>query len=180
MDELIRNFIVKILRERKDLLKIAVKQRSKFEGWLKFELASYLDLNGMENVNVESLGFGKERTDITFFYEDEFYEIELKTPNTNWKIPGIENNTRPITKNIKSIIKDTHKLNSKNGIVAFVLFPIPNGDNRWEKYLSRISKKTDLNLNKQKNCEVITQKYEELITCDLIVCTYLSKYYGMR
>jgi hypothetical protein len=39
MDEIINKAIVEILENRKEFLKVAVRQKNKFEGWLKFELA---------------------------------------------------------------------------------------------------------------------------------------------
>jgi len=51
--------------------------------------------------------------------------MELKTVKTNRKTSGIKDSTRPVTKNIKSVISYTIKLNSSQGIVAFALFPIP-------------------------------------------------------
>lgn len=181
MDKLIREAIASILKRRNDVLHIAIRQRAKFEGWLKFELASHLQSYGMENVEVESMaGFGKERSDISFFHKGNPYCIELKTPNTNWKINGVKDIGRPVTKNIKSIIEDTLKLNSQYGIVAFVLFPIPSGDNRWENYLSRIMDKTNIELSKEKNCEIVHAAYGEEINCDLVICTYMSKYYKFR
>ena len=40
----LNNLIQDILRSNVDLLSIAVKQRAKFEGWLKFELARALNI----------------------------------------------------------------------------------------------------------------------------------------
>ena len=51
----------------------------------------------------------KIRKDITFFHNKNYYSLELKTSNTNWKNEGITNNGRPITKNIQSIISDAIK-----------------------------------------------------------------------
>lgn len=81
---------INILENRKDLLMIPLKQRAKFEGWLKFELAHVLVLKGMENVEVESKS-GFERADIKFEEDGITYKIELKTPNTNWRVEGILN-----------------------------------------------------------------------------------------
>jgi len=86
----------------------------------------------------------------------------------------------PITKNINSIIEDTKKLNSEHGIIAFVLFPIPLGDNRWEMYLTRIMEEAKIKLSSKENCTTICVEYEEGLTCDLVVCTYMSKYYKTR
>jgi hypothetical protein len=71
--------------------------------------------------------------------------IELKTPNTNYGMSGVENRTRPITKNINSILEDIHKLKVNNvaGIIAFVLFPVRSGDDQWKVYLERIKSVSD-------------------------------------
>lgn len=181
VDRLIREAIVSILIKRNDVLQIATRQKAKFEGWLKFELASYLEQYGMEFVEVESMaGYGRERSDISFSYNGIPYSVELKTPNANWKVDGVKDIGRPVTKNINSIIDDTMKLNSEFGIIAFVLFPIPSGDNRWELYLSRIKEKTSIELSREKNCEIVHSDYGNGINCDLVVCTYMSKYYRFR
>ena len=176
MDEIIRKGIIEILKDNMTLLRIPIRQKAKFEGWLKFELANYLEQAGMQNVEVETKAFHRrDRTDITFISNGEPYSIELKTPNTNWKLEGVNNNCRPITKNIQSVIDDAKKLNSKNGIVAFVLFPVPVGDNRWKFYLDRINEKTDLGLSKEKNCELIDINIDKNNTCSLVVCAFMSK-----
>jgi hypothetical protein len=179
MDKIINNAISKILNNRKELLKIPIRQKAKFEGWLKFELAHYLEKIGMESVEVESKRyFKRDRTDITFFYDGNYYSVELKTSNTNWKIKGVQPRTRPITKNIQSIIEDAEKLNSTQGIVAFVLFPIPFGDNRWTEYLVRIKEKTGLEISKESNCNLITLSLNQNEKCQVIVCTFKSKVFN--
>lgn len=176
MDLIINKAITEILEERKDFLKIAVRQKNKFEGWLKFELAHYLEKMGMESVEVESMsGYKRDRYDISFFYQGDPYRIELKTPNTNWKIDGIKHSGRPITANIHSIISDAKKLNSNYGIVAFVLFPIPVKDNRWEVYIDRISTECNIKIDKEKQCKKIKISIDELNDCELIVCTFKSR-----
>ncbi|PKL50862.1 MAG: hypothetical protein CVV37_07005 [Nitrospira bacterium HGW-Nitrospira-1] len=176
MDEIIRKGIIDILKNNMTLLRIPIRQKAKFEGWLKFELAHYLEQSGMQNIEVETkTAYRRDRTDITFVNNGEPYYIELKTPNTNWKLEGVNNNCRPITKNIQSVIDDAKKLNSNNGIVAFVLFPVPVGDNRWKFYLDRINEKTDLGLSREKNCELIDINIDEKNACSLIVCAFMSK-----
>ncbi len=176
MDKLIRKGIVDILTKHKELLQIPLRQRAKFEGWLKFELACYLDQIGMRSVEVESQGsFRRDRTDIAFFKDDDPYRLELKTPNTNWMIPGVNSSGRPITMNIQSIVNDALKLNSQYGIVAFVLFPVPVDDSRWEVYLKRISEKTGLCLSKENNCDVVEMDVDDKHTCNLIVCSFMCK-----
>lgn len=175
MDKLIRKGIVDILTKHKELLQIPLRQRAKFEGWLKFELACYLDQIGMRSVEVESQGSFRYKTDIVFFKDDDLYSLELKTPNTNWMIPGVNSSGRPITKNIQSIVDDALKLNSQYGIVAFVLFPVPVDDSRWEVYLKRISEKTGLCLSKENNCDVVEMNADDKHTCNLIVCSFMCK-----
>ena len=120
MDKIVREGIVQILKSHTELLKIPLRQKAKFEGWLKFELAHYLEKIGMESVEVESKhSFRRDRTDITFFHNEEVYRIEMKTPNTNWKLKGVNHNCRPITANIQSVIDDAKKLDSIHGICAF-------------------------------------------------------------
>lgn len=179
MDKIINNAISDILKHRKDLLKIPIRQKAKFEGWLKFELAHYLEKIGMESVEVESKTyFKRDRTDITFFSNGSFYSIELKTPNTNWRITGVQPRTRPITKNIQSVIEDAMKLNSTQGVVAFVLFPIPFGDDRWIEYLVRIKEKTGLEISKESNCNLITVHLNQNKKCQVMVCTFKSKVFN--
>ena len=119
--------------------------------------------------------FKRDRTDITFFHDENLFSIELKTPNTNWRIDGINVSTRPITKNIQSVIDDAKKLNSSQGIVAFVLFPIPLGDSRWEEYITRITKETEIEISREKNCNLVELNINEKNKCQLLVCTFMSR-----
>jgi hypothetical protein len=176
MDKIINNAISDILSKNKDLLRIPIRQKAKFEGWLKFELAHYLDKIGMESIEVESKVYHRrDRTDITFMHNEHFYSVELKTPNTNWKINGVNDSGRPITKNIQSVIDDAKKLNSTQGIVAFVLFPIPIGDNRWIDYIDRITIMTGISINRETNCKLIKLKINKSNQCQMLVCTFMSK-----
>ena len=179
MHNAIRQGLVEILKTNQDLLKIPVRQRAKFEGWLKFELANWLENNGYDNIEVESeKHFSRSKVDISFFHNANPYSIELKTPNTNWKISGVAEKNRPITENIQSIITDAKKLNSKSGIVGFVPFPVPINDDRWEFYLDRIQHQTELDICKEKNCEVVTISVNERSKCSLVVCCFMSKKYN--
>lgn len=126
----IRTIVSQILEERKSLLLLACKQRAKFEGWLKFEIACALKhdpdfLNVIIEDNYPNFG----RSDLSFIYNAEKYFIEMKTANTNWRDEGLEIKTRPITRNIKGIIKDIKKITEYNslahGIMIFIIFPIP-------------------------------------------------------
>lgn len=179
MDALINNAISDILEKRKEILKIVVRQKNKFEGWLKFELAHYLENIGMESVEVESrIEYRRDRYDISFFHQENIYRVELKTPNTNWGINGIQKKGKAITKNIQSIINDARKLNSSQGIIAFVLFPIPVNDTRWHHYVDRISKVSEIPIDKGKQCQSVKVSIEGVNSCELVVCTFKSRIFS--
>lgn len=179
-DSLVRKLICEIINEKVEIVSLAIQNKNKFEGWLKFELANKLVKLGLREVTIETkYERRKDRYDLTFMADDYYtYYIELKTPNTNWNIDGVKRCKRPITKNINSIIEDTKKLNSKNGIVAFVLFPIPKGDNRWKVYLNKIQEECGLQIEAENNCNKITIAFDNQNNeCDLVVCSYFSKEY---
>lgn len=150
----IRTIVSQILEERKSLLLLACKQRAKFEGWLKFEIACALEhdpdfLNVIIEDNYPNFG----RSDLSFIYNAEKYFIEMKTANTNWREEGLETKTRPITKNINGIIRDIEILEARNpsahGIMIFIIFPIPlslleNYPLQLDFHLNRIENNTKL------------------------------------
>jgi len=177
MDKTLRQWIVQVIRQHESMLRIAIRQRAKFEGWLKFELAAIAEINGATVVEVETSSDQSEsrtRADLSFVYEEKKYDVELKTPNSNWRMAGVINAHRPITKNIFGVIQDTLKLriSSKNGLVAFVLFPIASDDNQWKEYIQRIAFETQLPLTAQDNCERISVSLGERDKADLIVCVF--------
>ncbi len=78
---------------------------------------------------------------------------------------------------IVSIINDVNKLKfSKEGfgIVSFVLFPIPYNDNRWIKYLNRISSEVHIHLSREKNCSMV-DIYINNISSQTVVCSFLVR-----
>lgn len=129
--------IVAILKDvnwSEPIIDIHLPQRAKFEKYLQSVLACRLK-NFFSDTEIEYPINGK----LIDIYANGTC-IELKTPNTNYKIQGIINKKRPITKNIASIIADIQKLrklNVKSGVVAFVLFPI---DPMNKNYCSHINK----------------------------------------
>lgn len=130
--QIVQETTQRILERRQDVVRLAAAQRSKFEHWLKFELAADLGrMPGVGNVRLEApYGAGKDRADVSFTADGAIWHVELKTSNVNWRVAGVENRTRPITMNITSIIEDVRKLrvncaNGEGGLAAFVLFPIP-------------------------------------------------------
>lgn len=132
MEQQLNDILVNILKSRQDLVFIAIKQRAKFEGWLKFELANELRQRYTDTC-VEKCMSGKL---VDVFSNNSC--IELKTPNTSYRNDGCENRTRPITDNIASIINDINALKKigVDGYIAFVMFPIDNNG----KYQSHIDK----------------------------------------
>ena len=177
MDKIVREWISEILIQHELLLKIALRQRAKFEGWLKFELAGIAEKYGAEDVEVEAsnnFGTGLMRSDIAFKFNDIRYDVELKTPNSNWRMPGVYNKTRPITKNVAGIVHDGEKLRtcSGQGIVAFVLFPIPPKDNRWIEYLNRISTELEVSINEFDNCKRLSMTLGNDYQADLVICAF--------
>lgn len=54
MHEHVRGWIVDVLARHQPLLAIAFRQRAKFEGWLKFELAACAEESGATSVCVET------------------------------------------------------------------------------------------------------------------------------
>ena len=128
-----------ILRQRQEIVGLAISQRAKFEGWLKFELADAARRNGATNLRFEHpLAAG--RADLGFELQGVSCVVELKTPNTNYRMEGVANLHRPITMNIDSIIEDAGKLRRcGGGMIAFILFPLKTGDDAWLRYLTRVS-----------------------------------------
>lgn len=175
MHKICRSWIVNILERHLSLTAIAVRQRAKFEGWLKFELARKIEEKGAESVHVESGYEGSgERSDIDFDFGGVRYDLELKTPNTNWHIPGVAKLTRPITLNVSSIVKDARKLRAcpGRGIVAFALFPVPVGDKRWLAYLDRIASELHTTLSEAEHCSRVTIPLGEDRACEIVVCCF--------
>ena len=132
----IADTIVSILSDNEDLLEIAFRQRAKFEGWLKFEIAKEFQTSG-KDTKVE-YPIAKGHVDL---FADNCL-IELKTPNTSYNHPDLESKTRPITDNVNSIISDVDKLRniteglSYDSFIAFVMFPIDKN----KKYMGHVNR----------------------------------------
>ncbi|WGU92070.1 hypothetical protein QJQ58_15770 [Paenibacillus dendritiformis] len=177
MERKIIQLIEGIIKTRSSLINFCVKQKAKFEGWLKFELAQDLNDIGVDQVCVEYSYAKGFRADISFVYFGEWFLLELKTSNTNFRINGIEPRTRPITKNIDSIIEDGHKLLRANdvGLVVFVLFPLIPNNSKWIKYLNRISTALSVELQENKNYNIIKCNATEFSYDILISCLEIKK-----
>ena len=122
---------IKPILESSAGLTVFAQNRAKFEGWLKVEVCGLLAEHCKQVVPE------KQRVDIC---ADE-WAIELKTVNTNIRYMGVQNKTRPITKNTESIIKDIEKLNKLDSpmkAVLFIVFPIEHENKHWQVQLQRI------------------------------------------
>jgi len=176
--DIVRVWISEVLQSHPGPMAIALRQRAKFEGWLKFSLASHAELKGATDVVVEApisaTGITRARSDISFRWDSVRYDVELKTPNTNWRMPGVAAMTRPITKNFNSIIEDARKANSQEcqPLIAFVIFPVPRGNTRWLKYLNRISHELQLTLSRESHSTQITLPISSEHSADVVICCF--------
>jgi len=166
----LQQWIIDILRAHPTVMDVALRQRAKFEGWLKFELAAAVIAHGATDLVIEAT-YESGRADLSFRYGSETYYIEMKTSNTNWRIDGIRTKTRPITKNIRGIIADAVKLHScpGQGILVFVLFPVPQHDLRWQQYLPRIATEAHLQVDWSKHCSQISLTLADAFVCDVAI-----------
>jgi len=174
----IRKWILDILEAHKPLVRIVVQQRAKFEGWLKLELAAMAVKQGAQQVEVEPFWQNNGKgyhSDLAFRLEGVAYHLELKTPNTSYRLPGVRNKSRPITKNITGIINDARKLRScpAQGVVAFVLFPVKMGDRKWYGHLRRIRDETKIPVAPEEHCVSASLDLDGRNAAALIVCTFL-------
>jgi hypothetical protein len=174
MDKRLRSWIGAVLEQHRPLLGIAVRQRAKFEGWLKFELALHAEHQGAADVQVEAASDAGARSDLSFVYDGQRYDVELKTCNTNYRMKGVLACTRPITKNIAAVVIDGKKLQRcpGEGIVAFCLFPVEAGDSRWMDYLRRIGSGLGVNLSEQESTTRVTLPLKDGHHADIVVATF--------
>jgi len=153
MHDKVADWIREIVTRRSRVLGVALCQRAKFEGWLKFELAERALSEGALVEFEPALPVGG-RADLAVLRNGVSTFIELKTANFNWRVPGIENKTRPVTMNVAGIIEDARKLRAVGGVIAAIFFPIPKGDERWRRYVQRIEDEAQLTLF-DTNCAVV-------------------------
>lgn len=135
------NILEKIAEGNKKVLSLACKQTSKFEGWLKFEIAKEIVKEGFE------LSLEKDRFDLAISDgKNGDFVVELKTAKIKSK--GIKNKTRSATKDFKSIEGDIEKIkrSGKKGKVVFVIFPVPVNDERYLRFIERVQKNTGVSI----------------------------------
>jgi hypothetical protein len=184
MHQEVRDWISHAISSRPVLIGLALRQRAKFEGWLKFELAERALAAGSLNVELEaSLPSGNSKCDLAFTSRGIRYFVELKTPNTNWRMPGVVKVHRPITNNVESIIDDGRKLTSAhvNGILAFAMFPIPSNDQRWREYYRRIIKPLDINEDLAVHTRTAHLSLPDGLAADVLVASIpIEPHQGLR
>jgi hypothetical protein len=122
------------------VLPIFVKQRKKFEGWLKVEICELLQDEGY--VVIPENNF----IDVT----TEDIGIELKTIPTNYAWPGIPHpHAKAVTNGINEVLTDAGKLRFEKyslKMVNFIVYPLSRSCtskhyNLWTKdHLSRIER----------------------------------------
>jgi len=83
--------------ENSKSIHVFVKNRAKFEGWLKVEIVNIL-CNRIPDKTDKII---PEKYHFDIIFDDS--ALELKTINTNYRCNGVENKTRPITYNIKQL-----------------------------------------------------------------------------
>lgn len=174
----IQGILKTILLSRKDVTLLACQQRAKFEGWLKFELASALkEKEGVDRIILEDSYATNGRSDISFEFGGNKWFIEMKTANTNWRADNLENLTRPITRNMDGITEDIIVLREKSapahGLAVFCIFPVPN--RLWKSpreqlnyHLHRIEEEGKLT----QNTLIDNAEYVET-TADFGICTFV-------
>jgi len=132
---------------KRPVLEVAIRQRAKFEGWLKIELAYALEKRGA-SVKLEAelpreqndQGL-RVRADIQAKFPGDYISyIMIKTNNTNFRFPDIVSYHRPITKNITKTIEDLDKLRPiSDRAIPFVVFPFFPVAASAEKRLEQVS-----------------------------------------
>lgn len=155
--EMIKSTLKEIIARRRDVMILAARQRAKFEGWLKFELAAALSTrNGIQSVDLETQYITGGKSDLSFKVDGITWYIEMKTANVSWRADGLESKTRPITRNVSGIIDDIAKLCEKcppsRGLMVFTLFPVPtriwdHERERLDYHLRRIERESGLAKN---------------------------------
>lgn len=153
------------------LVRLVVSQRAKFEGWLKCELAQDLEQMGLGPVQLEPPCGGTAvrpgRADLSFMTGGRRMLLELKTCNTNFRLPGAVSVTRPITKNIQDICDDCVKLRrAGGGVMAFVAFPLdPTDLAAFQPYLSRVLAAAGRPVARADRLHQCSSRLSLLVTC---------------
>lgn len=144
------------LKKNREKLQYPIRQKAKFEGWLKIELFysiwdKLLDRNQDSEIELERSYHHNTKCHCDIFFctpKKKHVYLELKTINTNYDCNSnlIMKKTKPITKNVRSVIEDAKKLRKiKNKkakrVVAFVVYPLCKGElKEWNYHESKINR----------------------------------------
>lgn len=155
--EIVRSILKEVAVNRRNVMLLAAKQRAKFGGWLKFELAAALaSREESQRVTLEDQYSTGGRSDLSFKVDGTTWHVEMKTANVNWRADGVESKTRPVTRNVSGIVADITKLRDKcppaRGLAVFAFFPVPLWVWECERekllyHLHRIERECDLTRN---------------------------------
>lgn len=121
------------MQDAKEKVLLAVKQRAKFEGWLKLELASSFREAGVQKVEIEKgYGGGWNRSDVFFARNNIENYVEIKTIPTSWVVrdKGVKvvlaKTISDDYKGVKFNIERLKKLeNDQRGFALMVMYPYP-------------------------------------------------------
>ncbi|MBQ4434120.1 MAG: hypothetical protein II894_08200 [Bacteroidales bacterium] len=114
------NAIDGIIKKGLKSISLPFKQRAKFEGWLKIELAAELSKK-FNDTRIEPSYPHKTQSSADIFSNN--YYIELKTVDTDCPYSNTVDGRKRFSNNITLVLKDINKLRPVKGIVAFILFP---------------------------------------------------------
>ncbi len=127
-------------------LDIPLRERAKFEGWLKVELAAALEGAGFDVTLEKEISTRKRRADLFLGHKGRGIYLELKTVNTSYRFPRVRQCDRPITRNFEGVCKDIQKLGdvptATSGYMVFAVFPVSADKkercNKLCRYLERV------------------------------------------
>lgn len=132
------DIVVEVLLEHPAVSGLALRHRTKFEGWLKFAIAEKIKTTQGGMVSLADLehriivGGKPKHVDLMLQAGPTPCYVELKTCNTSWACSDCEAHQRPIKNNIDGVIADRDALASivssgptAVGFVLFTMFPVP-------------------------------------------------------
>jgi len=143
------------LKKNCEKLQLPVRQRAKFENWLKIELfysiwQKLLHRNHNSEIRIEESYPKKKKLRCDIFFAPSrrrHVYLELKTINTSYDCNSnlIPKKTKPIADNVESIIEASERLRNftkkrDEKIVAFVVYPLCKEKlGNWQKHESKIN-----------------------------------------
>ena len=158
MEQKLQQWITDILYKHPEVIELALKKRSKFEGWLKLELAAKaIQQHDISHVAVEeTYGPNNYKADLSFQFDGNIYYIEMKTPHRiGWMVK-----------------EDTRKLKTceGQGILVFALFPVPHNNTDWQQDCQLwIANIANITVDWKRYCTQLPQKLSDGSICDIVI-----------